>query len=84
METVQIIGYLAAAAVVLGFVPQVIRVIKTRRTRDISLGMFIILPIGASLWLAYGWMIGDLPIIITNLSLLILQVIIVIFKLKLG
>lgn len=78
----QIIGFLAAVLTTSSFLPQVIRVVKTRSTKDISLAMFIIFCAGVFLWLVYGIMLGATPIIIANGITFILAGIILIFKLK--
>lgn len=78
----QIIGFLAAVLTTVSFLPQVIRVVKTHSTKDISLAMFIIFCTGIFLWLIYGIKIGDTPIIIANAVTFILAGIILVFKLK--
>ncbi len=78
----QIIGLLAATLTTSAFVPQVIRVIKTHSTKDISLAMFIIFCAGIFLWLIYGILIKDLPITIANSVTFILASIILIYKLR--
>lgn len=62
------IGFLAASITVLSFLPQVVRVWRTRQTRDLSMGAFALLATGAVLWLAYGLLTGDLPVILTNVG----------------
>ena len=66
MDGVTLIGLLAAAISTLGFAPQVIKIHKTRMTRDLSLGSYILLFAGLSLWLIYGLLLGALPIILGN------------------
>ena len=43
----------------------------TRRTEDISKNMYILFNLGVCLWLAYGFLKSDLPIIIANIVTLI-------------
>jgi MtN3 and saliva related transmembrane protein len=76
------LGYLAGCITVVSFVPQVLRAWRTRRTRDLSLGAFTLLASGAVLWLAYGLMIGDWPVIATNLAVLVLVSAILVAKLR--
>ena len=78
----QIIGLLAAILTTSAFLPQVIRVVKTHSTKDISLAMFIIFCIGILLWLIYGIMIKDVPVIIANAATFILAGVILFYKLK--
>lgn len=78
----QIIGLAAAILTTGAFLPQVIRVVKTRSTHDISLAMFVLFCTGIFLWLIYGIMIKDLPIIIANAATFILATIILIYKFR--
>jgi MtN3 and saliva related transmembrane protein len=68
----QWLGMLAAFCTTFAFVPQVIKVIRDRDTRGISLGMYSIFCVGVALWLSYGVLIGDLPIIVANVVTLAL------------
>ncbi|MGV3354104.1 SemiSWEET transporter [Streptococcus orisratti] len=60
------IGFIAACLTTLGFVPQVIKVLKTKDTESISLGMYAMSVTGMLLWLAHGISIGDYALIIAN------------------
>jgi len=79
-----IVGSIAACLTTLCFVPQVIKVLKTRHTKDISLAMYIIFVFGVFMWLVYGIMLGKLPIIIANVATFILASIILYVKVKEG
>ncbi len=76
------IGFLAAFCTTIAFLPQAMKVFKTRSTKDISLYMFIIFTAGVFFWLIYGLIISDLPIILANLITLVLSIFILIFKIK--
>jgi MtN3 and saliva related transmembrane protein len=76
------LGLLAATLTTVAFVPQVVRAWRTRSTRDISLPMFAVLAVGIVLWLVYGVLIDDLPLIAANLVTLILVLAILFFKLR--
>lgn len=82
--TINIIGNIAACLTTISFLPQVIRIIKTKQTSDISLTMYIIFCIGLLLWLVYGVVIQAQPLIFANSITLMLAVIILLFKLKYG
>ena len=75
---------LAAAGTTLAFVPQAIKVIRTKQTKDLSLPMYIILNIGLALWLTYGLLITDWPIILANTVTLIFALTILVLKIKHG
>lgn len=77
-----IIGFMAAFLTTFAFVPQVIKVVKTRSTRDISLGWASILFIGIILWLIHGILISDMPLIAANTVSFVLSGIILGYKLK--
>ena len=61
-----LIGLLAGTFTTAAFVPQVVKVWKTRSTKDISLVMYVVFTIGVVLWLTYGVVLNALPIIIAN------------------
>ena len=79
---VKYIGFFAAFCTTIAFVPQAIKVYKSKSTKDISLYMFLIFTIGVLSWLIYGFIIFDLPIILANAVTLILSLFILIYKLK--
>jgi MtN3 and saliva related transmembrane protein len=60
------IGSIAAICTTVAFVPQVIKSWRTRDLSGISLPMYTIFTIGVILWLVYGLLIGDWPVIIAN------------------
>jgi len=66
MTLVEIIGTIAAVLSTGAFLPQAIHVIRSRDTRAISLMMYACAMSGASLWLTYGLMTMQWPIIIAN------------------
>lgn len=82
MDTFTIIGLVAATCTTISFLPQAMQVIKTKHTKDLSLAMYLIFTIGIFLWLVYGIMILDLPLIIANAITLILASTILVMKLK--
>lgn len=85
MDMLQVtIGYLAAGLTTVSFLPQVIKVWRTRSTRDVSLAMFLVLCCGVSLWLAYGLMLGDMPMILANATTLALASTVLFFKVRHG
>jgi len=83
-DLIQALGLIAACFTTLAFVPQAIRAVRTRQTKDISLMTFLMLVIGILLWLVYGLMIGDLPLILSNAVTLGLASAILAVKLRYG
>lgn len=82
MNLITVLGLIAATCTTISFLPQAIKVIKTKHTKDLSLGMYIILTSGILLWLIYGILIGDLPIILSNCVTLIFTTSILYLKIK--
>lgn len=82
MDYITIIGLVAAALTVISFFPQLLKIWKTRSTKDISLGMFSIFSTGVFLWFFYGILTNDPPITIANLLVFVQAFIILIFKMK--
>ena len=84
MEISTIIGSLGGALTTIASIPQVIKTVKTKHTKDISLMMYILLTTGVALWLIYGIMISDGPIIISNGVTLALTSTILAYKIRYG
>jgi MtN3 and saliva related transmembrane protein len=82
MDTFTIIGLVAATCTTISFVPQAMRIIKTRHTKDLSLATYSILTLGIFLWLVYGILVKDLPLIIANVITFFLTSTILILKIK--
>jgi MtN3 and saliva related transmembrane protein len=82
MDYVTAIGFMAAALTVIAFFPQLVKVWKTKSTRDISLGMFSIFCCGVLLWFVYGILVHDPPIIIANFLIVVQAFIILMFKIR--
>ena len=61
-----IIGTIAAICTTVGFIPQIIRGIKTRELSDVSPIMLTLLLVGCSLWLIYGIHLKNLIIALAN------------------
>jgi MtN3 and saliva related transmembrane protein len=67
-----IIGSVAAFCTTVCFIPQAIKLIRTRHTEGVSLLMYIVFTIGVAFWLAYGVLLGRPPMIIANAITLML------------
>ena len=79
---VNTLGYVAACLTTLAFVPQVVKTVKTKSTDDISLVMFLMFNFGIVLWLIYGIILENKPIILANLVTGSLALIILGYKVK--
>ncbi|MEZ7551228.1 SemiSWEET transporter [Streptococcus sp. 20925_1_22] len=76
------IGSIAAVLTTFAFLPQVIKIIKTKDTESIALGMYLMQVVGIGLWLVHGLVIQDLPLIAANSISLILSATILAYKIK--
>ena len=67
-----LLGLAAAACTTASFVPQVVKAWRSGSSADLSLGMYGLFTLGIALWLAYGIVIRDTPIIVANVVTLAL------------
>lgn len=84
MANMEWAGYLAAAMTTLAFVPQALKTIRTRDTRSISLGMYVVFTIGIAFWLVYGIALNSMPMILSNIVTFLLSATILGLKIKHG
>ena len=78
----KIVGIIAAVCTTSGFIPQIIKGIRTKRLDDISPVMYTLLIVGLSLWLSYGIRIEDMIVIVANAVALAFSIFIVILRFK--
>ncbi len=76
------IGYAAATMTTVAFVPQLLRVVRLRSARDISLGMFLIFSAGTFAWLIYGLLKHSGPMTLANGLTFALSLTILVLKLR--
>ncbi len=81
---VDLVGSVAATLTTFCFVPQVMRVLKTRDTKSISLAMYLVFVTGVLLWLVYGILLMNWVIILANIVTFGLAATILVAKLKWG
>lgn len=81
---IELIGSAAAVITTLCWVPQALKVIRTRETRSLSLVMYLMLALGVALWLAYGVLIASWPLIVANGVTIFLVAVILGMKLRYG
>jgi len=82
MNSSTIIGLIAGLTTTGAFLPQIIKTIRTKDTRSISLTMYIFYILGVLAWFVYAAMIGEVAIIITNTFSFIFGATMLIMKLK--
>ena len=76
------IGIIAAILTTSAFIPQVYKIYKEKKAQGVSLTMYLIMFVGVLLWLVYGVLIGSIAIIVANSVTAVLQLFVIIFKLK--
>ncbi len=82
MEITTVLGLIAGTITTFSFVPQVLRTWKLKETKDLSLSMFLCLAVGILLWIAYGFIKMDLPVMLANGVSFILVIVVIFFKVK--
>jgi MtN3 and saliva related transmembrane protein len=82
MNQIQLLGLAAGMLTTIAFLPQVIKTWKSRSAKDLSLGMFSMFCLGVAMWLAYGLLVRDIPVIAANLLTLMLASTLLFFKLR--
>ena len=84
MDLINVIGLGAGGLTTIAFVPQVVKIWKSRSAKDVSLPTFIAFTVGVGLWLAYGILKQEPPIILWNAATLVLAGAILTMKLRFG
>ena len=77
-------GTVAAVLTTVSFVPQALRIVRTRDTRSLSLPMYLAFTAGVGFWLGYGLVLMSWPMIIANAITLVLASMILLLKLRYG
>ena len=84
MDTAQWVGLVAGLLTTFAFVPQVLKIWRSKSAKDISLRTYLALTIGVVLWLVYGILKQELPIVLWNAVTLVLASAILAMKLRFG
>ena len=79
-----VIGTVAGTLTTAAYLPQVVKVWRSRSAGDISLQMYILMVTGAGLWVVYGLLLMQWPVIIANGVSLLFTAVILMFKLRYG
>lgn len=76
------IGLVAGTLTSIAAIPQVVKTLSTRHARDISIWQPLLLAFGVALWMIYGILIDDLPLILANIIPLLCNVLLTVLKLQ--
>jgi MtN3 and saliva related transmembrane protein len=82
MNLTQIIGITAGILTAISMLPQLIKIVKEKKAEDISITMLLVLLSGLALWIVYGFMRDDIPIIATNSFSVLVNITIVVLRIK--
>jgi len=82
MDWTQIIGLSAGILTASSLIPQVIKTLKEKKAEEVSLIMLFVLQAGLVLWIIYGFKKDDLPIIITNCFSLLVNIVMVVLRIR--
>lgn len=78
------IGSVAAVLTTVAFVPQVLKVIREKQTRSLSLAMYALFTAGVALWFVFGLLIHSWPVTLANGVTLVLAAVILAMKIRCG
>jgi MtN3 and saliva related transmembrane protein len=84
MQLIDLVGYTAATLTTVAFLPQVLKVWQFKSTKDLALPTLLSFIAGVAMWLVYGLLANSTPIIMANAVTLVLNLVILRFKLKYG
>ena len=77
-----VLGLVAGTLSTLSFLPQLLKAWKSRSTHDISFGMLALFSAGLVLWIVYGLIVADVPVIMANSVTLVFVGLILVLKLR--
>lgn len=81
---INLVGASAATLTTLCWLPQAIKIIRTRDAAAVSLLTYSVFAVGLALWLSYGVLLGSWPLIGSNTVTLVPVVAIILLKLRHG
>lgn len=76
------VGLIAGTLTSVAAIPQLIKTLRTRHARDISIWQPLLLAVGVALWMIYGMLINDLPLILANIIPLVCNILLTALKLR--
>ncbi|MEJ7913726.1 MAG: SemiSWEET transporter [Chitinophagaceae bacterium] len=82
MDSIQYVGIGAGILTACSMIPQLIKIVKEKKAEEVSILMILVLMAGLSLWVVYGIMKDDWPIIITNCFSVAVNILLLFFRIK--
>lgn len=83
-STAELVGYVAAVLTTLAFLPQLVKIVRSRSAKDVSLPTFVLMVTGVFMWLLYGILTLAWPVIVANAVTLGLSGAILVLKRRYG
>jgi MtN3 and saliva related transmembrane protein len=80
----ELIGIVAGLLTTVAFLPQAVKIWRSKSAKDVSLAMFVCFCAGIVLWVIYGFMLGAFPVILANVVTLCIASTILVFKIRYG
>ena len=80
--SIEVLGYCAGFLTTVSFIPQAVKIWRSRSAHDVSLPMLTLLALGLLLWAVYGFITCTVPIILANVITLILVLAVVGLKVR--
>ncbi|MBU0570930.1 MAG: SemiSWEET transporter [Candidatus Omnitrophica bacterium] len=84
MFHIRLIGLIAGFCTTISLLPQIMKMLRTKHARDVSMVMYVVLVIGVVCWLVYGIFLKEIPLILANSVTLMLCLIIIGMKAVYG
>lgn len=84
LEIANILGFIAAGIGIVMYIPQALRISKTKDTKSISLFSFLFVALASVFWLGYGLILSAAPVLVVNFVVLIVSLYIALMKIKYG
>ncbi len=82
MDANQVVGIIAGIFTACSMLPQLIKTMKEKKAEEVSLLMIVVLIVGLSLWIVYGFMKDDWPLIVTNIFSVGVNILLLFFRIK--
>jgi MtN3 and saliva related transmembrane protein len=82
MSTTLLIGFLASFLITIAQIPQLLKIIKTKNTAGLSMTTCLVLLAGCLLWLVYGILMVDMPLIMCNSIVAVVMIVMSYYKFK--
>lgn len=84
MESIELLGFIAGSLVAVSLLPQVMKSWRSKSTKDIAISWTLINLLGQILWVAYGYYIDSISLVVMSSITLAMTISLIILKLRFG